>query len=166
MTRTSLEKIVQLPKELKSEALIGNHTYAGRAFDLYFDGTSIRGNASLEKRRIVALSVKEPSQFFVIGAQVYNAVADVVNAAMAFPFGRFATISSDGGWKVTGEGSYEYFISNGKALTDPHGMSGYRVHLFKNLSKEGIIVDGEVFDAVFNSIDQELMKFYQQAFSK
>ncbi len=164
MTGTSLEKIVQLPQKLENVALIDDYIYTGRAFDLHFDGHAIRGNASLEKRKIVAPSEKEPPLLFIIGARLYNAIANAVNAVVAFASDNYVKTSGEE-WSVTaGRWPYEYFISNGRTYAPDNQLTGYQRQLFANLSQERIIVDNEVFDAVFKPIDRQLMDYYRQAF--
>ncbi|MBI5398424.1 hypothetical protein HZB03_03070 [Candidatus Woesearchaeota archaeon] len=119
--------------------------YRAAAFNIFFEGFSVRGNAELKRiERTKEIKKKFVSWFPPKRADVGVLISKEV-------------------WKIEAQPDHPgcaYFISDGKSTNQRN--YGYRHKLVNEAVKKGIILSDKLLDAVFDPIDAQLMDFYRK----
>ncbi len=128
--------------------------YVGEALNLYYENNSVRGKARLTRYNREYRGMKTRRKMLKLFPPKFE--------TMQVPDNKDVKV-----WSIeSGKYNFEYFIFKGEPALDYSKKSSYR----GALKKQGIInklsLSPELFDAVFNPIDREIMKRYKEVKKK
>lgn len=140
-----------LRNEIEVEEDEQRHTYVGEAFELRFEGTSIRGNATLTKFR-KDNNIKKK-------LKVVNWFLPKIEIRQQ------EQVSYQELWKVqAGDFAYEYLLDDGNKNKYGYEHSFYyKGALNDKLLNRGLKISRQLFEKVFTPIDAELVRIYYES---